>query len=102
MAIRYRRPLRCFRISTVRMDGHSVVHGPGVTPPAPVRPVVAYRSDRRCWARGMDGWALAHLIDLGLRGGPEALADGLVVTVSEEEFQRLPGDVRMHFKPVRE
>ena len=82
-----------------KMDGHAVVHGPGAAP-AKLTPITEYRSDITTWARSMDAWTLARLIDLALRR-PEDLGNGLSVTVTADEWMTLPADLRMQFMPVR-
>ena len=84
----------------VRMDGHAVVRGPGAERIPDPGVITGYRADSATWARGMDAWTLAKLLDLALRK-PADLADGFVVNLTPEEFATLPGDLRMQFVAVR-
>jgi hypothetical protein len=84
------------------MDGAYVPRGPAPQPEPKPRAPVAYRADRSSWTRSMDAYTLACMIDMALKGDPAELGDGLVVTVTPEEFARLSGDMRLHFKAVYE
>lgn len=82
-----------------KMSGDTVVRGPGAEPVPQARQPVAYRSDRTTWSRSMEAFDLAMLLDLALRD-PGKLGEGLVVELTPEDYARLSGNMRLHFKPV--
>ena len=57
--------------------------------PAPVEFI--YRCDKSTWGRNMDGWQALQLLNV-IMGGE------LVTEITEDEFSKLPSDVRWHFK----
>jgi hypothetical protein len=83
------------------MSGSLVLNGPGAEPLAPPMAVVGYRCAPDTWARDMDAYEVANLIDMMLKH-PGDLTDGLTMRITVEEFNRLGGDLRRHFMAVRE
>jgi hypothetical protein len=73
--------------------------------PAPAVPSTTsqpgtYRCDRETWNKQyLDPFALVHLVAIALRD-PAALADGFVITLSQDEYAKLPGEFRGHFRRV--
>lgn len=85
-------------LTPMRMDGRTVVHGPGAEPPPAPRVAIAYRSNRGSWPRNMEAFELAMLLDLGSRGF--STGEGFTVEVPPEEHAKLDGNLKRLFVPV--
>lgn len=85
-----------------RINGSTVFHGPGAEPVPPQPQIVGYRAEPKTWAKNMEAYELARLIDFLLKQPAGMLGAGLVVDVSVEQWAKMDGDLRRHFMAVRE
>jgi hypothetical protein len=83
------------------LNGETVVEGPGAEPPPSPQEITAYRATAETWARNMEAWELARLLDVAFRHSADDLADGFVITLSPAEYVRLDANLRRHFMAVR-
>lgn len=78
-----------------------VADGPGVQAmAADAGRIIAYRADKTTFARNMEAFDLAMLLDLML-SNPGELGDGFAVEITQDQYNQLSGDVRRHFMAVR-
>lgn len=57
-----------------------------------------WRADETTWARTLEGWELAHLLNLHAKG--YGVQPGFAVEVPSQLFITLKPDIRLHFKRV--
>ena len=93
-------PSAAYLAKAPRLSGSTVLEGPGAEPVPPPAKIIGYRASPKSWSRDLDAWELAHLLNMALKQ-PKHLGDGFIIEVTEDEFARLPGDLRRHFMPVR-
>lgn len=97
----YISPAAAHLVQPRNMPGHMVVQGPGTQASAPIPAIVGYRANAASWARNMEAWELARLLDMAFQNG-DSLDDGLMVDVTPEQFNKMEGNLRRHFMPFRE
>ena len=95
----YISPAAAYISAPRNLSGNVVLYGPGAEPLAQAPRIVAYRADRKSWAKNMEAHELALLLDMAF-ANPGDLGDGFVVQIATDQFATVPGDLRRHFLPV--
>lgn len=89
-------PLR--GVTALNPHGSGVVHvddGEIIEPAPKVEAVYEWVCDKTTWQRNMDGWQALHLLNAMLSS---MLGSELGAVLTQEQVQKLPPDVRWHFK----
>jgi hypothetical protein len=76
------------------IPGHVVLKGPGAEPVPMPGAITGYCASPQSWARDMDAWELAQMLNM-------LLPDGFVINVTADEHARMQGNLRRHFMAVR-